>query len=183
MSEDYIMHERNAMNKTHGRGSNITIASLTLPFSSSSSDPSPTPSFHSMDSFLSLLNKQRKEAEEQDALNRAILEASVSKRFTPIRYSSDVPAGKKDVAAALCPNVDCQNVDNRFMLNDDYKAKSSFVVTTTYASSGKDLKCLCCQTEFKFCAENFFHDKKNCIYVPLTFCRDSLEIDISKYVS
>lgn len=175
------MHERNAMNKTHGRGANITIASLTLPFSSSSSDPSPTPSFHSMDSFLSLLNKQRKEAEEQDALNRAILEASVSKSFTPIRYSSDVPAGRKDVATALCPNPDCQNVDNRFMLND-YKAKSSFVVMATNASSGCKLKCLCCQTEFDFCTGNFLHDKKNCIYVPLTFCRDSLEVDISKYV-
>ena len=129
-----------------------------------------------------MLNEQSKEAEKQDLLNRAILKESFKKTFTPIRYSSDVPAGKRDVAAALCPNPVCQNVDNRFMLDETDKKKSSIVVLATYASSGKDLRCLCCNDEFKFCSGSFTHEKKNCIFIPLDFCRDTLGVDISKYM-
>lgn len=180
MDSQPITHDRDDMNKTHGRGANITIASLTLP--SGSSSATPTFSSHTIESFLSMLNEQSKKAEEQDALNRAILKESTKKTFTPIRYSSDVPAGKRDVAAALCPNPVCQNVDNRFMLDETDKKKSSFVVVATDASSGQDLRCLCCNGQFKFCAGSFTHGKNNCIFIPLDFCRDTLGVYISKYV-
>lgn len=53
-----------AIKTTHGRYTN-SIASLTLHSSSSA----PSLSFHTSDSFISMLNEQTKKAQEQDALN------------------------------------------------------------------------------------------------------------------
>ena len=182
MDSQPITNERDILNQSYRLGGTISIATTLLPSSSSSASPPPPSSFHTIESFLSMLNEQSKEAEKQDLLNRAILKESFKKTFTPIRYSSDVPAGTRDVAAALCPNPVCQNVDNRFMLDETDKKKSSIVVLATYASSGKDLRCLCCNDEFKFCSGSFTHEKKNCIFIPLDFCRDTLGVDISKYM-
>jgi hypothetical protein len=85
----------------------------------------------------------------------------------------------REVLAAKCPK--CENVDNRFMLEHD-KDRSSFGVVETYAGSGQDLRCFCCNHTFKFCTGKLWYEKLNCVPVPLSWVQEELGVDITLYM-
>lgn len=143
-------------------------------------------SVHTLSSFVDVLKKEQEEERRNAEANRMLFEEATGKIFPCIKfeYSEKYPTpteeeSKREVLVAKCPQ--CENVDNRFMLKYD-KERSSFIVLETYAGSGVDLKCLCCQNEFKFCSGQSLWEKKNCVPVPLAFLRDGLGVDINKYM-
>lgn len=142
---------------------------------------------YTLPDFREKLREDRERIRKEDDDNKKLVEASASKTFPCIKfsYSDDkYPAPKteeerhKEVLVAKCPK--CENVDNRFMLKHD-KDRSSFGVLVTYASSGQDLKCFCCNATFKFCTGDW-HEKLNCVPVPLAFIRDELKVNINLYM-
>ena len=138
---------------------------------------------HTPQSFLASLEAEAKQIEDVKRKNELLLEASKAKSHTCIQYVSlNYPNTEKEVHVSIAECPRCKNADVRFMLDDDDKAKSSFVVTETYCGSGVDLKCLCCKHTFKFCTGGSFWEKKNCIRVPLTFTSRELGVDNSNYI-
>lgn len=138
---------------------------------------------HTPQSFLASLEAEAKQIEDVKRKNELLLEASEGKSHTCIQYVSSNYLNTENemhVFIAKCPR--CKNADVRFMLDDDDKAKSSFVVTETYCGSGVDLMCLCCKHEFKFCTGRSLWKEMNCIRVPLSFTSRELGVDNSKYI-
>ena len=144
------------------------------------------PVYYTISSFLENLEEESKRTQRVNDENDALLEASKGKTFSCNKFHSekyptpDDKARRNEILAAKCPK--CENVDNRHMLKDDDKERSSFVIITTYAGSGVDLKCLCCQENFNFCTGRSLWKQENCVSVPLGFIRDVLLVDINKYM-
>jgi len=141
----------------------------------------------SLDDLVNSLKEEAKTAYEEEKYNKSLVLASSSKTFDckTFSYCDKYPAPKTDeerhreVLAAKCPK--CENVDNRFMLEHD-KNRSSFGVVETYAGSGQDLRCFCCNHTFKFCTGKLWYEKLNCVPVPLSWVREELGVDIALYM-
>lgn len=75
----------------------------------------------------------------------------------------------------------------RLMLKGTDLEKSTIRIVTRYAGSGNDMECLCCSTKFKFNTNPGFYkghyELLNYTYVPLSWIRDVLEVDIKKYIN
>lgn len=90
------------------------------------------------------------------------------------------------VAAARCPNQKCRNVDCRFMLREPDVSNSSMSVISKSANSDYELKCKCCDMEFRFNPYPTFigmitYKLINHCYIPLSHIRDNLGVDIRNY--
>ena len=76
------------------------------------------------------------------------------------------------VSIVRCPDIECRNVDCRFMLKEQDISNSTIIITK-YASSEYELKCLCCSTEFRFNVNKSFmeiikYELHNYCYIPLS---------------
>jgi hypothetical protein len=101
-----------------------------------------------------------------------------------ITYSIPETSNNRTVAAAKCPG--CSNTDCRFMLRGEDIERSTIRIVTRYAGSGNDMECLCCDTKFKFNVNPGFYkghyELLNYVYVPISWVRDVLGVDITKYI-
>ena len=142
----------------------------------------------SINDFLSIIYDEKKQLENK------IAETGSKVILEPIPYdkcvetdtsNSSLIGDNRLVAAARCPNIECRNVDCRFMLRSHDIQNSTFKIIETYASSGSKLQCLCCDTIFKFnTRKSYFtikYELHNNCYVPLSHVRDRLGVDITKY--
>ena len=132
--------------------------------------------------FLSSLEEQQKNDEKWDNAigTNALLIANV---YDEVISSTPKTGDNREVAAAKCPG--CSNTDCRFMLTHDIE-RSTIRIVARYAGSGNDMECLCCGSKFKFNINKGFlanYPLLNYTYIPLSWVRDVLKVDIKKYVN
>ena len=91
-----------------------------------------------------------------------------------------------EVHSPRCPN--CLNVDGRLTLKHD-KKNATIEIIQTFATSGYIVKCLCCNTEFKWSAGNvdygiltIKHEKENDVLVPIEYFSKILGVNVYKYI-
>jgi len=91
-----------------------------------------------------------------------------------------------EVHSPQCPN--CFNVDGRLTLKHD-KINATIEIIETFQTSGYLVKCICCNTTFKWCAGNvdygilaIEHQRENDVLVPIEYFSKILGVDVYKYV-
>jgi len=91
-----------------------------------------------------------------------------------------------EVHSPQCPT--CFNVDGRWTLKHD-KDDATIISILNYQTSGSEMKCLCCDTEFKWSQGNINygvctieHEKKNTVLVPIEYFAKILDVDVYKYL-
>jgi hypothetical protein len=87
-----------------------------------------------------------------------------------------------EVHSPQCPN--CLNVDGRLTLKHDKKN-----ATESFATSGHNVNCLCCNTAFKWCSGNvnygiltIKHERQNDVLIPIEYFSKMLGVDVYKYL-
>lgn len=138
---------------------------------------------YSLNSFLKELEDENRET---TVLKKEKVHISLPYEIVQDKSDSSLKGDDRLVAAARCPNITCRNVDCRFMLKEPDVSNSSISIITSYASSGYDVKCECCDTEFRFNPYPSFmglikYDLLNNCYIPLSHVRDNLGVNIRKY--
>ena len=119
--------------------------------------------------FLAHLAFEQKKSEETEQKRKEFNASVREKTFEPnlVEYVSTRDK-TPTTSAALCPT--CKNVELRFIVSE-YMDFSSMSILQKYASSGYDLQCLCCRTNFKFCSGDFNimgyypHPPLNCVFI------------------
>ena len=104
-------------------------------------------------------------------------------------FTQTVKDGKLaiEVHSPQCPN--CLNVDGRWTLKDDRK-NATIVNILDYSTSGSDMKCLCCDEEFKWSSGNvnygailtLKHERKNDVLIPIEYFEKVLGVNVYKYL-
>ncbi len=131
--------------------------------------------------FLSSLEKEQEINDKRDKAT-GINALLIKNIYNEIKIILSIPERK--VAAAKCTG--CSNTDCRFMFKEEDIKKSTIRIVTRYAGSGYDMECLCCGANFKFNLNPGFYkghyELLNYVYVPLSWVRDVLGVDITKYI-
>jgi len=91
-----------------------------------------------------------------------------------------------EVHSPQCPN--CLNVDGRWTLKHD-KKDASIISIQNFQTSGSIMKCLFCDTSFKWSSGNvnygiltIEHRTENDVLVPIEYFSKILGIDVYKYI-
>ena len=92
-----------------------------------------------------------------------------------------------EVHSPQCPN--CLNVDGRLTLNYD-KQNATILFIESFATSGHMVKCLCCDTDFRWSSGNvnyagiltIKHQRENNVLIPIEYFSKMLGVDVYKYV-
>ena len=91
-----------------------------------------------------------------------------------------------EVHSPKCPN--CSNVDGRWTLPYD-KKDATIISIQNFQTSGSLMKCLFCDTEFKWSSGNvdygiltIEHERQNDVLVPIEYFSKMLDVDVYKYL-
>ena len=80
------------------------------------------------------------------------------------------------------------NIDGRSTLNDD-KHNATIIKIKSFATSGSIMRCLCCESEFKWSSRNvdygiitIEHKRLNDVLIPIEYFSTMLGVDVYKYI-
>jgi hypothetical protein len=91
-----------------------------------------------------------------------------------------------EVHSPQCPT--CLNIDGRSTLNHD-KHNATIIKIKSFATSGSIMRCLCCESEFKWSSGNvdygiitIEHKRLNDVLIPIEYFSTMLGVDVYKYI-